>query len=92
MIAGSVSSDPEHPLTRIIGDGLVTRSSATGEAHDAGYDEVFPGATAHVFPKVTHLALASSPEVYAAIDAWWLTPPKARSALRRRAAASDTQP
>jgi hypothetical protein len=45
-----------------------------------------------VFPKVTHLALASSPEVYAAIDAWWLTPPKARSALRRRAAASDTQP
>jgi len=92
MIAGSVSTDPEHPLTRIIGDGLVTRSSATGAAHDAGCDEVFPGATAHVFPKVTHLALASSPEVYAAIDAWWLTPPTTRSAFRRRAAASGTRP
>jgi triacylglycerol lipase len=92
MIAGSMSTDPEHPLTRIIGDGLVTRSSATGGAHETGCDEVVPGATARVFPKVTHLALASSPEVYAAIDAWWLTPPKARSALRRRAAASDTQP
>jgi pimeloyl-ACP methyl ester carboxylesterase len=90
MIAGTVSADPEHPLTQFIGDGLVTRSSATGGAREAR-NYVLPDATIRLFPKVTHLALASSSEVYAAIDAWWLTPPRTRSALRQPAVASDTR-
>ena len=71
MIVGSVTADPEHPLARIIGDALVTSSSAAGLVEDANGSELLPGATVRLFPTVTHLALANHPEIYAAIDAWW---------------------
>jgi len=74
LIAGSVTADPEHPLARVIGDALVTSSSATGLVEEAGGGELFPGATVRLFPKVTHLALANRPDVYAAVEAWWRTP------------------
>ncbi len=78
VIAGSVTADPEHPLARIIGDALVTSSSATGLVEDASGSQLLPGATVRLFPQVTHLALAKSPEVYAAIDAWWRSGPDRR--------------
>ena len=71
VIAGSVTADPEHPLARVIGDALVTSSSAAGVVDEAVGTELFPGATMHVFPRVTHLALAHHRDVYDAIDAWW---------------------
>jgi triacylglycerol lipase len=71
VIAGSVTADPEHPLSRLIGDAMVTSSSATGLATAAGEGELFPGATVRMFPKVTHAELANRPDIYAAIDAWW---------------------
>jgi triacylglycerol lipase len=76
VIVGTVTADPEHPLARIIGDGLVTSSSAAGLVEDVSGSELVPGATLHRFPTVTHLALANSSEVYAAIDAWWRSPPR----------------
>lgn len=77
VIAGSVTADPEHPLARLIGDALVTSSSATGLVEEASGSELLPGATVRLFPKVTHLALANRPEIYAAIDAWWPSPTRA---------------
>jgi pimeloyl-ACP methyl ester carboxylesterase len=74
VIVGSVTADPEHPLARIIGDALVTSSSAAGLVQDANGSELLPGATVRLFPTVTHLALTNHPDVYAAIDAWWRTP------------------
>ena len=71
VIAGSVTADPEHPLARIIGDALVTSSSATGLGEHAGESGRIPDTTVRLFPKVTHLALANRPEIYTAIDAWW---------------------
>jgi pimeloyl-ACP methyl ester carboxylesterase len=68
VIAGTVTSDPEHPIARRIGDALVTESSANGLAGDG---ELFPGATTRLFPKVTHNALAHHPDVYEAIAGWW---------------------
>ena len=70
MIVGSVTADPEHPLARIIGDALVTSSSAAGLVEDTNGNELLPGATVRLFPTVTHLALATHPR-YTAIDAWW---------------------
>jgi hypothetical protein len=85
VIAGSVTADPEHPLARIIGDALVTSSSATGSVVGTGGTELLPDATVRLFPGVTHVALANRPEVYAAIDAWWGSPnrPPAWGRLRR---------
>ena len=71
VIAGSVTADPEHPLARVMGDALVTSSSAAGLVDEAAGSELFPGATMHVFPRVNHLALAHHPDVYETIDAWW---------------------
>ena len=52
----------------------MTSSSATGLVDDADGTELLPHATVRLFPRVTHVALANCPEVYAAIDAWWCTP------------------
>jgi pimeloyl-ACP methyl ester carboxylesterase len=71
VVAGTVTSDPEHPLARMIGDALVTSSSAVGLVDGAGQLELIPGATTRLFPKTTHLALAHDEDVYAAIDNWW---------------------
>lgn len=71
LIAGSVTTDPEHWFTGVVGDALVTPSSAGGRDARANGSELFPKATSRVFPRVTHLALAHHPDVYDAIDAWW---------------------
>jgi pimeloyl-ACP methyl ester carboxylesterase len=68
VIAGTVTSDPEHPVAKLIGDALVTSSSATGLTADT---ELFPGATTRLFPTVTHNALAHHPLVHEAISDWW---------------------
>lgn len=71
VVAGTVTSDPEHPLARIIGDALVTSSSAAGLIDGADRRELLPGATTRLFPKTTHIALAHDDDVFAAIDTWW---------------------
>ncbi len=68
VIAGSVGSDPEHPVARRLGDALVTSSSAHGVVGDR---ELFTGATTRIFPKVTHNALAHHPDVDDVIADWW---------------------
>ena len=68
VIAGSVTADPEHPVGRVLGDALVTSSSAAGLAAGRA---LFPGATVGIFPKVTHNALAHHPDVYESITNWW---------------------
>ncbi len=68
VISGSVTTDHEHPVARLIGDALVTPTSAAGLSPDG---ELFPGAARRMFPKVTHNALAHHPDVYAAIADWW---------------------
>ena len=73
-IAGTVTADPEHPLAKVIGDALVTSSSAGGLTGQAGVEELFPDATQHLFPKVTHVALAHHEGAHAVIDAWWPIP------------------
>jgi pimeloyl-ACP methyl ester carboxylesterase len=71
VVAGIVTNDPAHPLGRIIGDALVTSSSAAGLVDGDDRHELIPGATRRLFPKMTHIALAHDDDVFAAIDAWW---------------------
>lgn len=70
VIAGTVTSDPEHPVARRIGDALVTSSSAAGLVDEGA---LFPKAEIQVFPKLTHNTLAHHPDVYEAIANWWNT-------------------
>ncbi len=67
-VAGSVTADPDHRVGKVLGDALVTSSSATGVDAER---ELFPDATIAMFPKVTHNALAHRPDVYDAITNWW---------------------
>jgi triacylglycerol lipase len=68
VITGSVYSNPQHPLAKLIGDALVTSTSASGRSPDG---ELFPRATTRTFPGITHNALAHHPDVYQAITDWW---------------------
>jgi hypothetical protein len=68
VIAGSVTADPAHPVARLLGDALVTSSSAAGIGEEGA---LFPNATTRLFPNVTHNALAHHPDVYEAIADWW---------------------
>ena len=45
VVAGTVTTDPDHPLARIVGDALVTSSSAAGLVDGAERRELIPGAT-----------------------------------------------
>jgi triacylglycerol lipase len=68
VIAGTVTTDPEHPLAKLIGDVLVTSTSASGRSPDG---ELFQRAATRTFPGITHNALAHHPDVYQAITDWW---------------------
>jgi triacylglycerol lipase len=71
IIAGGVTADPAHPLTRVFGDVLVTASSASGTLGGTTGQGLFPGSTMRLLSKVTHIALAHRLEVYDEIDRWW---------------------
>ncbi|MGH9288144.1 MAG: esterase/lipase family protein [Acidimicrobiales bacterium] len=69
-LAGERDADGPHPVNRLLGDALVTASSAEGRL---GSDEpgLFPNATVRLCPKINHVALANRPEVYDEITKWW---------------------
>lgn len=57
-----LTQDPQHPLTRAIGDGLVRLPSSLA-TDIAGADGAF-------HPQVDHLRLLNHPQVYAQLRAW----------------------
>jgi pimeloyl-ACP methyl ester carboxylesterase len=85
VIAGSLADEPdvERPVlvNRLLGDALVTSSSASGRIGD---DEpaLFPEVTVRLCPKVNHIALANHPEVYEQIADWWDDPAPRRARVR----------
>lgn len=47
----------------MVGDALVTPSSAAGILDPTTHAGPFPGCTVRLFPKVTHRALVNHPEI-----------------------------
>jgi triacylglycerol lipase len=74
VVAGSLVGPwmPGGPalIDRLVGDPLVTPASAAGRIGDAEPD-LFPNVTVRLRPRINHLALANSPEVYEEITNWW---------------------
>jgi pimeloyl-ACP methyl ester carboxylesterase len=74
VVAGSLVGPPagDRPVLvdRLLGDPLVTASSARGHL---GGDEppLFRNVTVRLCPKVDHIALANHPAVYDQIADWW---------------------
>jgi pimeloyl-ACP methyl ester carboxylesterase len=63
FIGGSLTEDPENPLGKILGDGLVTPGSATAHELEGNVQSIRLGA-------VNHMGLLNDPRVYAQILAW----------------------
>ncbi|HEX8957598.1 MAG TPA: hypothetical protein VF798_15055, partial [Burkholderiaceae bacterium] len=66
LAAGTLADDPDHPLNRILGDGLVRVPDMEGFA--AGEQQIRVG----IFPGVHHMALAHNVDVYRQIRDWML--------------------
>jgi triacylglycerol lipase len=65
FLMGTITDDPAHPVSRLLGDALVRvprESAAINAMDEASHSRVFAG--------VHHLALAHDREVYAQIKAW----------------------
>jgi hypothetical protein len=73
-VAASLSHDPEHPIGRLVGDGLVLGTSAGGTSprRNVGLKEAHGARVAGA----SHLSLVNHPEVYERL-AEWLAPPDA---------------
>jgi triacylglycerol lipase len=73
-VAGSLvdQRDVDRPATvnRLLGDALVTATSAHGQLGD-DTPALLPDATVRLCPKINHIALACRREVYDEIAAWW---------------------
>lgn len=66
LLAGTLSEDPDHPVSRLLGDGLVR---VPGAADFAGHEQKIRVA---IFPGVHHMALAHDMGVYRQIKEWMM--------------------
>ncbi|MFN8476158.1 MAG: alpha/beta hydrolase [Anaerolineae bacterium] len=73
MIVASLGSDPSHPASVILGDGLVSISAAHAKSAHAGE----PPANHHIrfMPQMSHLRLTCDMEVYMQIRDWCAAAP-----------------
>jgi hypothetical protein len=88
-LVGRSGTDRPRLIDRVIGDPLVTPSSAAG---DLGREapRLFPNLTVSLCPRVDHIALANSPEVYDEITRWWKATAPPRQGRRARLARRHT--
>jgi hypothetical protein len=67
-IAATLTHDPEHPIGRLVGDGLVLPASASGSGGTRPVG-LHPDRGAHL-RAVSHLDLVNHPEVYERLSTW----------------------
>ncbi|MBF0101759.1 MAG: hypothetical protein HQK77_12705 [Desulfobacterales bacterium] len=69
-IAGTIIKEPNKIGDYVIGDGLVTLTSALGRHKNAEMNLLFPESNQWIGRNVTHLGLLNQPEVYENIKQW----------------------
>ncbi len=70
FIAGSITEDPTHIVARIMGDGLVSMTSAQSPCNDEAEQWKIPDCQVKLFPGLPHLQLTCHHHVYAQIHDW----------------------
>lgn len=73
LVSATLARTPQHPLSRTIGDLLVTPHSATGRDKRRGTN-LFPGAEVLRLPNTDHFGLLNHPDVHTALERWLCTP------------------
>ena len=67
-LAGTITDDPDHPIGRLVGDGMVRFPSASGRGSVRRIP--FDGANGARLGGVHHLALLHHPDVYECLREW----------------------
>lgn len=70
LIAGTLTEDPQHVVTLLLGDVLVKPPRARGRAQSKEAGALLPDENIRIFPKVHHMRLAHDPAVYEQIKQW----------------------
>ncbi|MFC1849923.1 esterase/lipase family protein [candidate division CSSED10-310 bacterium] len=70
IVSGTLTEDPDHYFTLLFGDGMVRKSSVLGQARQKGFQVPFDPDNHKEFPKIRHIKLAHSPQVYEQIKIW----------------------
>jgi triacylglycerol lipase len=67
-VTGTIMSDPQHPISLLLGDGLVSKASAEGRSAQPGYTLNFT--STREFPGIHHNRLQCCWEVYVQVKEW----------------------
>jgi triacylglycerol lipase len=70
LVAGTLTEDPQHIVSLLLGDALVKLPRARGKTKSDDRNALLPSENIKVFPKVHHMALAHDPAVYQQIKQW----------------------
>jgi pimeloyl-ACP methyl ester carboxylesterase len=70
LIAGTLTDDPAHPLTTLLGDGLVAAPRPAGQSSPENSDSPIPEDHIKLFPRIHHLQLVRDRSVYQQINDW----------------------
>lgn len=70
LIAGTLTEDPQHVVTLLLGDILVKPPRAHGQAQSKESSASLPSENIKIFPKLHHMRLAHDPAVYQQIKQW----------------------
>ena len=71
IITGGLNKDPDHPVTKILGDILVRQKSARGESKNEELHLGIPEEHKAEFPGLGHMALSRHPKVYRQLKKWF---------------------
>lgn len=89
FVSATVTSDPLHPLGRLLGDTLVLVPSATGQGRTRRIP--FESRNGHHVSPAHHLALLNHPEVYERLREW-LEPAGSARRARDRPGRDESRP
>lgn len=70
VLVGTLTADPRHPVSQLLGDALVRMPRKPGRSAAADDSNLPSSANIKLFPGVHHLGLAHDPMVYQQIKQW----------------------
>lgn len=70
IITGTITKNPQHPVSLCLGDALVRKDSAVGRSSNCDHDLGISVSQTREFPGVGHTRLTRDPNIYQQIKEW----------------------